>query len=287
MIISSKFDKLLYNYNKDIYALLYRYHRRLRKFYESERQKHRKERRTAEYLLISPTNCGRTWLRVMIGRILQQTYQIKGDINLHHLYSFSEVNPHIPSIKAIHERYKQFGEGYQSHKIIFLARDPRDALISSYRRQEREKDSQNQYSSLSDYICRGNELTQYYIQFYNDWGKHKDQAQDFLLVRYEDMREDTALVLRNIMNFLNIDVEEEVIEEAVNYASLENMRKMEREGNSQVRAKVLLKRDPNNPDSFKVGKGKVGGYKEKLSSEEKELVDNIISEQLDPSYGYI
>ncbi|NET11079.1 MAG: sulfotransferase domain-containing protein [Symploca sp. SIO2B6] len=240
---------------------------------ESAKDKHYRERKSAEYLLISQPNCGRTWLRMMIGKAMQLAYDIQ-EIKLTKLYYFSELNNHIPAIKVIHERYEQFGS-YENKKIILLVRDPRDAIISRYFSERHQQNG----LSLSDFIWQTN-LVDDYICFYNTWLNNIHIPKAFLLVFYEGLKRKPLQELKRVCNFIGIKINEKIIKEAVEYASFENMRKMELEG----KIGSGQKKDLNNPETLKVRKGKVGGYRDYLNTEDVQALDRKICEHLDPFY---
>jgi len=281
--------KALYKLNPPTYQLFDRMRRKMRPWIESEAQKHQRERLEAEYLLLSLTNCGRTWLRVIVGRAMQlHCLSIKDlhrcveqDINLHDLYRFSEINPTLPAIKPMHEKYGQFGNSYDQQKVILLVRDPRDALVSRYHQHQAELP----FPDLESYITSGLDLAAY-IQFYNDWQRYRDVAKDFLLIRYEDMKASIFDEMCRVFVFLGLPVTSDEVHQAIDYASFKNMRKMELEGSPQVRTNVLLSRDIDQPESFKVRKGSVGGYRTELSAEAIALLDTAVQTQLNPIYGY-
>jgi len=291
--------KALYEVNPSAYQLFDRARQKVRPRFESAAQKHQRERRSADYLLLSLTNCGRTWLRIILGRSLQlhclasmgqsgQGHSSVGmaaanptDVNLHDLFRFSEAHPFLPAIKPMHEKYGQFGNRYDGQKVILLVRDPRDALVSRYHQHQKTLP----FESLESYVTSGPDLSAY-IQFYNDWQTHRESAKDFLLVRYEDMKADVHKEVRRVFNFLEVSVTADEVQQAIDYASFKNMRKMELEGSQQVRTGVLSSRDVNHPDSFKVRKGVIGGYRAELSAEAIAFVDQAIKTQLHPIYGY-
>ena len=280
-----KIRYFVFNSHQPTNSLLERAYRKLRRHYEPEIDKHYREREVADYLLISQTNCGRTWLRILLGRVMQVTYSVE-KVNLHYLYSFSELNPNLPSIKAIHEKYGQFGS-YETKKIILLVRDPRDALVSRYHQHKHEYPS---YQDINDFILNSSELLSY-IEDYNLWWQNSRELAGLLVVRYEDMRANTQYELTRVLDFLEIEAEPATIADAVEYASFKNMRSIEAKGSSEVRAGVLrtsaiqggVLSDQN---SLKVRKGKVGGYKEELSSEVVNFMDDLVREKLNSSYGY-
>ena len=282
-------QKALYNLNPPTYQLFDRVRRKVRPWIESDAEKHQRERQEAEYLLLSLTNCGRTWLRVIVGKAMQlhclsmKTLHasVRQDINVHDLFRFSEINPTLPAIKPMHEKYGQFGNSYERQKVILLVRDPRDALVSRYH-QHREALA---FEDLESYMTSGPELAAY-IQFYNDWQMHRDQAKDFLLVRYEDIKAQIFEEMCRVFVFLDLPITSDQVHQAIDYAAFKNMRKMELEGSQQVRTSVMSSRDVNQPESFKVRKGTIGGYRSELSAEAVDLLDRAVRTQLDPIYGY-
>ncbi|MEO0867161.1 MAG: sulfotransferase domain-containing protein [Cyanobacteria bacterium J06642_11] len=275
------FKKIIFQLHKPSYLLLDHGWRKLRRQYETDRQKHYRERKTAEYLLISPTNCGRTWLRVMLGHLMQQAYDVQ-DVNLHYLFSFSERNPNLPSIKAIHEKYGQFGT-YDQQKVILLVRDPRDALVSKY---HQHKHNYPDYSDINDFIQNSPELSAY-VDDYNRWHQNRRVPLDFMTVRYEDMKTDTHRELQKVLTFLDLAVAPEMMTSAIEFASFRNMRSIEVNGSDQVRAGVLNTPGQSVSDNqLKTRKGIVGGYKQELSMDVIQYMDRFIQENLDPSYGY-
>lgn len=271
------------------YQMFDRVRRRGRPLYESERKKHLRERREADYLLISLTNCGRTWLRVILGKAMQLQYDSSGclkDINLHDLYSFSERLPTLPAIKPMHEKFGQWNHTYEGQKVILLVRDPRDAVVSRYHQHKDEMG----YESLERYVRESNDLTDY-VRFYNDWQTYSDRPKAFhpiafMRIRYEDMKADTFAEMQRVFEFLDLAISEDNIRSAIDYASFKNMRKMEITGEGQIRTDVMSDRSLSDPSSFKVRKGSIGGYASELSPELIAFVDETVATQLDPDYGY-
>ena len=63
------------------------------------------------------------------------------------------------------------------------------------------------------------------------------------------------------------------------------MKKMEQTGNvKQAYTYALSPGDPQNPNSFKVRKGQIGGYKDALSSEDIEFWNHIRKVKQNPFY---
>ena len=75
------------------------------------------------------------------------------------------------------------------------------------------------------------------------------------------------------------------IRAAVAFASFENMQKMEA-GRTFWSSRRMLPRDPNNPQSFKVRRGKVGGYRDDFTAPEIRRIEALVQAELDPVFGY-
>jgi hypothetical protein len=107
----------------------------------------------------------------------------------------------------------------------------------------------------------------------------------FLLVRYEDLKHNPVGELRRVVDFLGFtEVEDALLYEAVEFASFENMRKMEAGGTFQ--SMMLNPADRSDPESYKTRKGKIGGYQDYLSSEESARLADKMKMELSDFYGY-
>ena len=87
------------------------------------------------------------------------------------------------------------------------------------------------------------------------------------------------------MGFIGLeDVSKEEIENAFEFSSFSNMRQMEKENKFNV--KRLRPGEENNVDSYKVRRGIVGGYKDYLSEEEIDRLNQKMR-LLSKNYGYV
>jgi hypothetical protein len=105
------------------------------------------------------------------------------------------------------------------------------------------------------------------------------------MVRYEDMRVQPERELPRIIKFLGMDPDAERIRETVEFSSVENLRKLEKENyfwrGSRVKAK-----DPGNPHSYKVRRAKVGGYRDYFDDEQVASLDEMVNTRLSGIFGY-
>ena len=66
----------------------------------------------------------------------------------------------------------------------------------------------------------------------NRWADADRDIDRLLMVRYEDMRAEPGRVLAQILEFTGTDVTPEQVQEAVDFAAYENMKKMEQDDKS-------------------------------------------------------
>ena len=78
---------------------------------------------------------------------------------------------------------------------------------------------------------------------------------------------------------------DEEIGEAVNFGSFDNLRKLESSGFFSRGGMTL--RNSGDPNSFKVRRGKVGGYAEYFTEEQVAELEELMVSRLSPTFGYL
>jgi hypothetical protein len=124
------------------------------------------------------------------------------------------------------------------------------------------------------------------VAFANQWAKELSGSANILLVRYEDLRRDTAGQLRHILNFMGERPTDKELQETVAFASIENMRKLEERSTFWRSGSVLRPGERGNVDSYKVRRGKVGGFRDYFSDAEVAEIEHYVRERLNPIFGY-
>jgi hypothetical protein len=105
-----------------------------------------------------------------------------------------------------------------------------------------------------------------------------------LVVRYEDLRKDTEKGLLEMLEFLGIPGDRELVRQAVENNSLRAMREKEdkakKSGATLGKGTLLRKHRVDREDARFVRSGSVGGWREKLSSAQIEMVTKYAGEAL-------
>ena len=256
----------------------------------------------ADCVIISYGKSGRTWLRVMLSRF----YQLKHDLPDNSLIGFDNLhakNPDIPLIFFTHDNYlKDFvgnadsKKDYYQKKVILLVRDPRDVVVSQYFQWKFRMSSWKK--RLNKYPAHGSDISEYefamdqnqglpkIVDFLNLWAKEAGKIDQLLVVRYEDMRRDTAGVLEQILDFIGTPATPEESQDVVNFSSMENMKKMEQKRTFRFSGTRMAPGDRKNPDSFKVRRGKVGGFSDYFDEDQVNTIEQLLQQTLQPVYGY-
>lgn len=237
------------------------------------------------HVIISYQKTGKTWVRMMLGKILSESYGVKQELDLEKMTLWKKGAPKILISHAgstTKEPKIDFLKLFRKKKIIVLARDPRDMVVSLY---HSAKNREKTYAGdLSAYIRDEDYGIMRIITFMNKWMEEvQRRGGTALLVRYEDLKEDTFTELKRMVDFLGIPATSEMIKTAVEQGSFENMRTMEATGVFDDRRMKPI--DASNVDSFKTRKGKVGSYKEEMSAEDIVYVDEMVK-GLDKDLGY-
>lgn len=239
--------------------------------------------------VISYQKCGRTWLRLMLGRIFQQKFGLPETEALRITQSpmrFNDISPKLPKVIFHHDdsAHRKTAEQlalskdlYFGKKIIFLCRDPRDVILSNYYHMtfRAKRNSLNKEEFIKKYLSG-------IIKFYNIWINAK--VESFLLVRFEDLKSNASSELQRILDFLDPDLTIPIalIEEAVEYCKLSNMSKYEAE--DKFGSCILS--NQGGQESAKVRRGKIGGFRAELDEALQCWCHQKIKD-LDRRYGYI
>lgn len=259
--------------------------------------------RKADIVVVSFGKSGRTWLRVMVSHLFRVMYGLPENAILG-FDNFHNLNRAVPKIFFTHDNYiKDFTGDFTSKQpfydkpVVLLARDPRDVAVSQFFqwkfRIKPTKVAINNYPprgtdiSLYDFVMGDNGGSMAAVTDYlNLWAAEADKVQRFHLLRYEDLRARPHEELRKLLDFMQVDASPKHVDAAVDYSSYENMKKMEGEQKFKLAGGRMVPRDKDNPNSYKVRRAKVGGYRDYFTDEEVEAIDARMADTLAPLFEY-
>jgi hypothetical protein len=132
-------------------------------------------------------------------------------------------------------------ECFQPHypRVIYIVRDPRDIAISFYHHNVKARNIPDDYP-MDSFVPRfvGGEFDRKFGTWRDNvlsWMELRKENPAFLILRYEDMKRDTARVLAEVVAFLDrcafrkIDASPQALQRAVDLSSPEKMRLLEKQ----------------------------------------------------------
>lgn len=218
--------------------------------------------------IVSYPRSGNTWVRFLVANLLHHTEAV----------SFTNIEKFVPDCEAKSSRYMKKvsrprvikSHEYFDHRyprVLYIVRDPRDVVLSYYDFERKYRHIDDTYplpKYVSDFVagrlssrCWGT-----WGENVGSWTSSRMGQESFLLLRYEDMKEDASVAVREIAEFFNIHAEEEGIKTALDRSSAQRMRQLEqRESDQWVSTKG------KRADIPFIRAAVTGGWRSKLSSE--------------------
>jgi hypothetical protein len=267
--------------------------------------------RTTDAYLIGYPKCGNTWLQVMLGKYV---HLLNGGDDSQPIPLFSDFdqwgrctqwNPNVPRIQFTHGglewttqtagdlSIKNLIFPYRKKKIALLVRNIPDMLISLYWHYK-TRITPPYEGEVSDFIRSPLYGVDKAIAFYRIWHENHGRIDKFILLRYEDIRKTPFDYFKSLLAFWDIPVQKELIEKTVEYASFDNMRKLE---NANRVKPALVYASSGLPifttgdtekttEAYHVRKGLVGGYREYLSQADIDFLKERMRGVIPDEYGY-
>jgi hypothetical protein len=238
----------------------------------------------------------------MMSRFYQQKYGIPSKYMLG-FDNYHRMNPAIPSVFFTHGNYLRNYTGrwddkqdFYGKKIVMLVRDPRDVALSQFfqwkYRMKRRKKALNWYPphnadiSVFDFVMNEDAGLPCIIRFFNIWARELPKVTGSVVIRYEDMRREPAEALQQIFAFLGTPGTEAEIQDAVDFAAYENMKKLEEKNAFKSSGSRLVPGKKGDPNTYKVRRAKVGGYRDYFDDEQLAQIDAMVEETMLPDFGY-
>lgn len=248
----------------------------------------------ADVLVLSVGKSGRTWLRVLLNKYLAEHFGVAFGID-----DLRARNHAIPSILYDHEMWSHYCDAswldrvlganiappsvLRRKKVVLVYRDPRDVVVSMYFHKTR-RSRRRMNIDISRFIHDPHFGVGNIVRVMNLWRARLADHPQCLWLRYEDMKADPGRELRRLLAFIGIEQpRSDLVDEAVRFASFENMKKMEAE--NSFGSAILSARNVADPDSFKVREGSSGGYVKHFQEADLHFLADAVR-ALDGFYGY-
>jgi len=263
----------------------------------------------AGLIIIGHPKSGNTWLKVMLSRL----YQVRHGLGARLLINSDELalrNRAIPRLAATNGYYSYEGAVGEAltrdppdpilreKPVVVLVRNPCDIAVSWYfqftrRQSDHKQELINHFIehpidrhtvSMWDFVRHSDIGLPSLIEYVNTWARNVERLEHGMLVRYEDMRAEPAKTLSAVTKLMGESFSAEEIAGAVEFGSFDNLRQLEGKGFFRQGGMTLRNRD--DPNAFKVRRGRVGGYRDYFEPEQVAELERLMAERLSPNLGY-
>lgn len=236
----------------------------------------------ADVYALSYPKAGRTWLRALIGKLLADRLRIPERWILQ--TEFLTRRAGTPAVRFDHDgsdltagiRWQDMPRDrsrYAGKRVLLLGRDVRDSLVSAYFQATRRIHVWT--DGISPFLLDERYGVDKLLAFYRIWSESRNVPAAFMFVRYEELHADTAGTLMRVLGFLGIEATPEAVAATVEYCRFENLQRGEAEARFSDTA--LAPGAKGDPESFKVRRGRVGGYRDYLSRDDIALIDAAVA----------
>ncbi|KAJ6655238.1 hypothetical protein lerEdw1_005582 [Lerista edwardsae] len=189
------------------------------------------------------------------------------------------VNRPSPRLFATHLPYFLVPKGLQNGraKIIYVARNPKDVLVSYYyfSKFATTLEEIEDFDILMERFLKGKVACMSWLDHIEGWYAHKDDF-NILFLMYEEMKKDLRGSVLKICNFLGKMLTEEEVDKVVDQATFDKMKLDHRSNYENLSA-----------DFFDLSKGRflrkgtVGDWKNMMTVAQSERFDHVFKERME------
>ena len=235
--------------------------------------------------LCSYPKCGRTWLRFLLTHYQTRPLNLPEPVTLKNYAKWSP-NLTVFSPSRMGLRYSRVSDDllriigthsshpclFRGRKVIYLDRDPRDVLVSYYHHKRSHGDYEG---TLEDFIFRNGELEALlayrcrWLEALKGW-----PANSLLRIGYEELHSNTREVFVRCLSFCGLPVDLLRVQESLEYAASENMRKLEDQFGTYDFTRDHI---AAHPESRHVRRAVSGGYREEMDAGLIERVNAVLA----------
>jgi hypothetical protein len=245
----------------------------------------------ADAVVVSYPKSGRTFVRAMLARLFRRRFGID-ERSLLEFSSLRHAASGVPRVLFTHggDAMRRPNEisvdpaDYRHAKVVLISRHPGDIAVSRYHHlKHRSRDLARQRLAdqpLEPFVWAEQGGVPSIVRFLNEFAA----LPSVKILRYEDFLTQPAATLRRLAEAVGLKASEEDISDAVQFGSLPNLKKLEREG--YFTSSRLRQARTGDEKSGKVRQGTSGGYREQLGEAAAARIDAYLKEQLDPRFGY-
>jgi hypothetical protein len=231
-----------------------------------------------DIFIVSFPKSGNTWVRFLVANILFGEEQNVSFLNIEKLspdiYQHSDAVLSECDSPRVLKSHEYFDPRY--NRVILVVRDPRDVAVSQYYFMIKNRQI-DESLSITDFVDKfiNSETSRF-----GNWSENIGSwlgamRQDLCLIRYENIKSDTANSVNKIACFLGKKLTDSQIQNVIEKSSFKSMQSMER-----VQGKSWKPTKKSRQDIPFVRSGEVGQWQSELPEEAAEKIWNVWSERM-------
>ena len=209
--------------------------------------------------LASYPKSGNTWVRFILSNALFGATERSIDVNrripdLHRRLPDDRLNAPDDGAPLLAKTHFELSPAHpelsRTDKALHIVRNPRDVLLSAlnYRRLNGVTPAQLSDRAYAEMFIRAGGDPTWKQQKFGTWASHAASWTGTDLfpvktIRYEDLKADTAGVMREVVGFMGLQVDDAALERAIRASSFESLRAIE----------IREKADPKRKDGLFLG----------------------------------
>ena len=222
---------------------------------------------------------GNTWLRFLMFEILatgsagfEEVNHVVAEVGLH-----GPAWPVLPGQGRLIKTHEPYRKPYK--KAVYLVRDVRDVVLSEFAYQKALGWIPDDFEGFLHRFLRGE------VNPFHAWHQHVSgwvdsplgSSSSFLLVKFEELRQNTNRVVTQVLDFLGVEVDPQTIENAIANNTVARMQ--EKEHQSPQLAATAPKPNVGEESRF-IRSGSVGRWRNRLTDVQVELIEQHAGEVL-------
>lgn len=165
---------------------------------------------------------------------------------------------------------------YRRGKVIYVARNPKDILVSYYyfHKLATMLETPKSFDDFFDKFMRGEVMAGSWFEHIKTWFLHKDDI-NMLFITYEEMIQDLQTAVRRIAEFLGADLTQDQLNSVVKHSTFKNMRQIPQANYELVPGDLL-----NHQEGRFMRKGTIGDWKNHFTVAQSERFDEVFKEEM-------
>lgn len=188
------------------------------------------------------------------------------------------VSAPSPRLRVTHLQYRFMPLGLRQRKgkVIYVARNPKDVLVSYYHFHKFTTvlETPKDFNDFFDKFMEGKVYGNCWYEHIQTWYSHRAEM-NFLFIKYEDMIQDLRSVVLQICTFLEQDLTEEQVTKVVQECTFSTMKKNPQANYQGVAINLLDHRQ----GSF-MRKGTIGDWKNHFTVAQNERFNFVYQEKM-------